>query len=463
MSEMDTPTTPNAAAVQRTLARFSFASGRVRLRTLILLRWLAVAGQTAAVLGIHYIAGFTLPLVYCLLVIGASAAMNLIVSVRFPFAKRLSNREAALYLGFDLAQLFALLLLTGGLENPFVILFLAPIAISAASLDLKSTMALGAFAFVCVTVLAFVHLPLPWHNAPPLEVPELYVAGTWVALVLGLGFTAVYAWRISSEAERMSMALEATRSALAREQHLASLGGLAAAAAHELGTPLATIALVAKELEREIGPDSPLAEDAALLGSQAARCREILTRLSRQPGEGDEHFSQTTLGALLDEIAAPNLGFGVEIAITLTPPTGADDQDEPIIRRQPEIIHSLHNLVENAVDFAHSKVQITASWTAESLVLRIRDDGPGIAAEVLAQLGEPYVSTRRQDDVEAEPGDAVGLGLGFFIAKTLLERTGAKVHAHNPARGGAEVEVTWPRGRIEAVQPPPGPSEQLGE
>ena len=462
MSEMDTPTTPNAAAVQRTLARFSFASGRVRLRTLILLRWLAVAGQTAAVLGIHYIAGFTLPLVYCLLVIGASAAMNLIVSVRFPFAKRLSNREAALYLGFDLAQLFALLLLTGGLENPFVILFLAPIAISAASLDLKSTMALGAFAFVCVTVLAFVHLPLPWHNAPPLEVPELYVAGTWVALVLGLGFTAVYAWRISSEAERMSMALEATRSALAREQHLASLGGLAAAA-HELGTPLATIALVAKELEREIGPDSPLAEDAALLGSQAARCREILTRLSRQPGEGDEHFSQTTLGALLDEIAAPNLGFGVEIAITLTPPTGADDQDEPIIRRQPEIIHSLHNLVENAVDFAHSKVQITASWTAESLVLRIRDDGPGIAAEVLAQLGEPYVSTRRQDDVEAEPGDAVGLGLGFFIAKTLLERTGAKVHAHNPARGGAEVEVTWPRGRIEAVQPPPGPSEQLGE
>lgn len=457
MSEMDTP------KAQEPPTRFSFTSGRVRLRTLILLRWLAVAGQTAAVLGIHFVAGFELPLIYCLIVIGASAGLNLIVSVRFPFAKRLSNREAALYLGFDIAQLFALLLLTGGLENPFVILFLAPVAISGASLDLRSTAALGAFAFVCVTVLALVHLPLPWHNAPPLEVPELYVAGTWVALVLGLGFTAVYAWRISSEAERMSMALEATRAALAREHHLASLGGLAAAAAHELGTPLATIALVAKELEREIGPDSPLAEDAALLGSQAARCREILTRLSRQPNEGDDHFTQTTLGALLDEIAAPNLGFGVEVVITLTPPTGPDDQDEPVIRRQPEIIHSIHNLVENAVDFARTKVQITASWTAEALVLRIRDDGPGIAAEVLAQLGEPYVSTRRQDDVEAEPSDAVGLGLGFFIAKTLLERTGAKVHAHNPARGGAEVEVIWPRGRIEALPPAPEHGEVAGE
>lgn len=457
MSEMDTP------KAQEPLSRFSFTSGRVRLRTLILLRWLAVAGQTAAVLGIHFIAGFELPLIYCLVVISASAALNLVVSVRFPFAKRLSNREAALYLGFDIAQLFALLLLTGGLENPFAILFLAPVAISGASLDLRSTVALGAFAFVCVTVLALVHLPLPWHNAPPLEVPALYVVGTWVALVLGLGFTAIYAWRISSEAERMSMALEATRAALAREHHLASLGGLAAAAAHELGTPLATIALVAKELEREIGPDSPLAEDAALLGSQAARCREILTRLSRQPDDNDDPFTQTTLGALLDEIAAPNLGFGVEVEIALTPPTGPDDQDEPVIRRQPEVIHSLHNLVENAVDFARTKVQITASWTREVLVLRIRDDGPGIAAEVLAQLGEPYVSTRRQDDVEAEPGDAVGLGLGFFIAKTLLERTGAKVHAHNPTRGGAEVEVTWPRGRIEALPPAPEHGEEPGE
>ena len=442
MSELDTPATSNSP-------RFSPASGRVRLRTLILLRWLAVGGQTAAVLGIHFVAGFELPLIACLIVIGASAALNLVVSVRFPFAKRLSNREAAWYLGFDLVQLFALLLLTGGLENPFAILFLAPVAISATSLDLKSTMALGVLAFICVSVLAFTHLPLPWHEAPRLDLPPLYVSGTWVALVLGLGFTAVYAWRISSESARMSMALEATRAALAREQHLASLGGLAAAAAHELGTPLATIALVAKELERETEPDSPMAEDVALLSSQAARCREILTRLSRQPGEGDAHLARAPLGALLDEVATASLGFGVEVETLLRPPDDPNQVKEPVIRRQPEIIHGLHNLVENAVDFAKAQVTISAEWTADTITVRICDDGPGIAAEILSQLGEPYVSTRGIEDIGEDPEEAVGMGLGFFIAKTLLERSGAHVRPHNLPGGGAEIEVSWPRERVE--------------
>ncbi len=443
MSDLDTPSNDSSLPLAR-------ATGRVRLRTLVLLRWLAVAGQTVAVLGVHFVAGFALPLVACLVVIGASAALNIAVSVRFPFAKRLSNREAALYLGFDLVQLFALLLLTGGLQNPFAILFLAPVAISAASLDLKTTVALGALAFLCVTVLAFYHLPLPWAASTPPDLPVLYVAGIWVALVLGLGFTAVYAWRISSEAERMSMALEATRAALAREHHLASLGGLAAAAAHELGTPLATIALVSKELEREVDRKSALAEDVMLISSQAARCREILTRLSRQPGDGHDHMAEAPLGALLDEVAAPNLGLGVDVKVILTPPTDERAGAEPLIKRQPEIIHGLHNLVENAVDFARAHVTVTASWTADHVRVRIRDDGPGIAAEILAQLGEPYVSSRRREEVGADPEEAIGMGLGFFIAKTLLERTGAKLAARNPGEGGAEVEVVWPRARIKA-------------
>ena len=438
MTDLDTLSTPDGLRIAPGL-------GRVRLRTLVLLRWLAIGGQTAAVLGVEFLAGFALPLVACLIVIGASAAMNLVVSVRFPFAKRLSNREAALYLGFDLVQLFALLLLTGGLENPFSILFLAPVAISAASLDLKATIGLGVLALICVSVLAFYHLPLPWAQTAPLDLPSLYVAGLWAALVLGLGFTAVYAWRISSEAERMSTALEATRAALAREHHLASLGGLAAAAAHELGTPLATIALVAKELEREAASNTALAEDVALLNSQAARCRDILARLSHQPGSGGEHMTTAPLGALLDEVAAPNLGFGVEIKVEVA----ADASEEPVVRRLPEIIHGLHNLVENAVDFAASRVIIAASWSEDAMEVAIRDDGPGILPEVLTQLGEPYVSTRRREDLGADPEEAIGMGLGFFIAKTLLERSGAKVVPGNNSHGGAEIKVIWPRGRVE--------------
>lgn len=427
-------------------------AGRVRLRTLVILRWLAIAGQVVAVLGVHFGAGFTLPLIPCLAVIGASAAMNIAVSVYFPFARRLTNMEAALYLGFDLVQLFAMLLLTGGLENPFAILFLAPVAISAASLDLKATVALVVLGFICVTILAFIHVPLPWHPDVPLILPPLYVGGTWAALVLGLFFTAGYSWRIASEGARMSTALEAARVALDKEHRMASLGGLAAAAAHELGTPLATIALVAKEIEREIGADHPLTEDVALLRSQAQRCRDILGELSRRPNTSDDHMARTPLGALLDEVAVPNQGFGgvdVEIVVTAL----EEGLPEPVIQRAPEVIHGLHNLVENAVDFAKTKVTVTGKWDGKEIGVWIRDDGPGFAAEILAQLGEPYVSTRRREDRDPDAPDdeAYGMGLGFFIAKTLLESTGARVKPRNPEGGGAEVRVLWPRRRIEAA------------
>jgi len=430
-------------------------STRVRLRTLVRLRWLAVVGQVFAVLGVFYGLEFELPLLACLLVVGASAGLNLLVTWRFPSAKRLSNREAAIYLGFDLVQLFALLLLTGGIENPFSLLFLAPVAISAASLDLVPTLALGLLSFICVTVLSFFHLPLPWHPDQPLYLPPLYVGGMWSALVLGLGFTAAYAWRIATEAARMSAALEATRAALARENRLAALGGLAAAAAHELGTPLATIALVAKELEREVDPDSPFAEDVKLLRSQAVRCREILGELSRRPGEGDAMTSHATLGALLEEIITPHREFGVAVEIEM-PGRSLEESEkdpEPKLWRQPEIIHGLGNLVENAVDFAQTKVTVKGQWSDTQVAVAIQDDGPGFAPEVMAELGEPYVSTRRAENLEAgaDPDEAIGMGLGFFIAKNLLERTGATLQVRNLAQGGAEITLTWPRSRVEMI------------
>ncbi len=416
------------------------------------LRWLAVTGQTLAVVGVFFGLGFSLPLLPCLVAIATSAVLNILVSFRFPTSKRISNREAALYLGFDLMQLFALLMFTGGIENPFTILFIAPVTISATSLDVKSTAALGVLAFILVTVLTVFHLPLPWYPDVVLTFPPLYLAGIWTALVLGIGFSAIYAWRIAYEAARMARALEATRSALAREHQLAALGGLAAAAAHELGTPLATIALVAKELEREIGEASPYAEDVALLHAQVARCRDIMSELSRRPGEGDAMVTQVEMGVLLDEVAAPHQGFGIEIAIDLKTTSEA----EPYVRRLPELVHGLRNLVENAVDFANVKVVVEGSWTDKEIALTIRDDGPGFAPEVLAELGEPFISTRPAPPpgmaADADPDEAIGMGLGFFIAKTLLERTGARIEVDNPESGGARIQIVWRRMDIEATR-----------
>ncbi len=458
MSSIDSPsfssTTRVAFSGHTVDGTQSAVPGRVRLRTLVRLRWLAVAGQTLAVLGVYFGAGFSLPLWACLAVISASAVLNVVVSIRFPVSRRLSNREAAFYLGFDLVQLFALLLLTGGITNPFSLLFLAPVAISATSLDIRSTIALGALSFVSITVLALYHLPLPWPADTPLELQGLYVWGLWAALVLGLGFTAGYAWRIATEDMRMRDALEATRAALARENRLAALGGLAAAAAHELGTPLATIALVAKELEREVADDSPFAEDIKLLRTQATRCREILGELSRRPGEGDAMTSFARCGALLEEIVTPHRGFGIEIEVRCPGTDGFENAEGPKVWRHPEIIHGLGNLVENAVDFAKSKVVAEARWGTDTLSVVIKDDGPGFAPEIMAELGEPYVSTRRAENLaeDADPDEAIGMGLGFFIAKNLLERTGAHLDVQNVDDGGAEITVTWPRGGVEVLE-----------
>lgn len=433
-------------------------TGRIRLRTLTTLRWMAVGGQSTALLIVYLILGFDLPLLECLAVIAASMLVNLYASWRKRHVKWLSAAQARFYLAFDLVQLFALLFLTGGIGNPFALFFLAPVTISASTLGLRSTLILGGLSFACLTVLSLLHRPLPWVAGETLILPDIYVLGIWVALTIGLLFTALYAWRISRETERMRAAMDATSQVLAREQRLAALGALAAAAAHELGTPLATIALVARELERDMGSDTPYAEDLVLLRSQADRCREILSRLSERPGQGDAVHERADLGALLEEVVAPHREFGVCISVHLRG-TGDEPGREPVIWRRPEVLYGLRNLVENAVDFARARVSVDASWTSRRIELRISDDGPGFAPEIMDKLGEPYVTTRPARrgagaDDERDPSPH-GMGLGFFIAKTLLEQTGGQVTFRNlaegavpGARGGASVTVSWPREAI---------------
>src|ERR1051326_4567565 len=390
----------------------------VRLDTLVRLRWIAVAGQTAAVLIVHYVFDFKLPLPACLLVIACSAALNLALRLLFRPVQRLQPHRAAYLLGFDIVQLAVLLFLTGGVENPFVFLFLGPALISATALPPRMTLMLGGLAAACATALVFFHLPLPWVSDAPFELPPIYRLGMWFSLLVALGVIGAYAWQIAEEARLLADALAATELVLAREQHLSQLDGLAAAAAHELGTPLSTIAVVVRELERALEPASPHAEDVKLLREQAQRCREILAKLT-QLSASNEPFDRSKLSTLIEEVVAPHRNFGVAIHVTL-PERRAS---EPVGEHNPAIIYGLGNLVENAVDFARAKVEVAAHWSDGEVAIAIADDGPGFPPEILDRIGEPYLTGRGRASA-AEGGEVSGLGLRGVFAKTPLARPG---------------------------------------
>src|SRR5262245_33117116 len=450
--------TQDSAAQQShadSILQSALGPARVRLGTLNNLRWLAVVGQTVAVLIVALLLRFNFPILEAAIVVGASAMLNVVLSIAYPSSKRLTVREATAFLAYDITQLAVLLFLTGGIENPFALLFLAPVVVSAATLNVASTLFLGALAVSAITLLAFLHIPLPWREGTPFDLPDLYQLGIWVSLLLGIGFSSIYARRIASEATRMSAALSATQLALAREHRLAALGGLAAAAAHELGTPLGTIAVVARELEHELA-SNPHADDFRLLRAEAERCRAILTRLAQPEDAVLGRAERLPLGALLDDIAAPHRGVDVAVVIDIQP------GPPPKVWRMPALLHGIGNLVENATDFATSEVRLRAGWDDKELVIEVMDDGPGFAAEIFEQIGEPYVTSRPSASRAAAPkqtgssdyGKQEGMGLGFFIAKTLIEQTGGTVVAGNRSRGGAIVTARWPRGAIDGEEQP---------
>lgn len=274
--------------------------------------------------------------------------------------------------------------------------------------------------------------------------PMLYVVGMWFSVLLGLAFIGVYAWRVAEEARLLSNALAATELVLAREQHLSQLDGLAAAAAHELGTPLATIALVAKELEVAAPQQGDFVDDIRLLRSQVERCREILGKLASLGNDDETPFARMPLPLLIEEIAAPHRDFGIAISAHFDGP----EEEAPAATRNAGMLYGLGNIVENAVDFAKSRVTIVAAWDTKIVTLTVSDDGPGFPAEIIGRLGDPYI-TRRRPRAPGQPGG--GLGLGFFIAKTLLERSGAAIALANRAApdSGAIVRLEWPREAFE--------------
>jgi len=417
-------------------------AGRLRLRTLVYIRWFAIVGQLVSLAVVRYGLGFDFPIGWTLLPIAASAGLNVFLTARLPLGVRLGDRAAVLYLAYDVLQLSVLLFLTGGLQNPFSVLILAPVIVSATVLTRASTVVLGLVSAAAITVLALWHLPFPWAGAR-FVLPQIYLLGIWEALLLGIVFIGAYVGSVSGEARQMSDALAATQMTLAREQRLSALGGLAAAAAHELGSPLSTIAVVAKEMKREVEPGTPIAEDVDLLIEQSDRCRDILAGLSLRPEtDPGDPFARIPISALAEAAAEPHTGGPIEIRI-LSPDAKGERGGEPIVTRSPEALHGLGSLIENATQFARVAVEVEIDWDETDATIRVRDDGPGFAANVRDRLGEPYVSSR---------DDQGHMGLGVFIATTLLRRTGAELRFANAPGGGAEVEVRWNRATMAAEE-----------
>lgn len=413
----------------------------VRLQTLVVLRWIAILGQISAIVVAQRLFGLDLNLGLCLLAIGASVAANLLAIAVYPRAKRLSEAEVAGMLAFDMLQLALLIFLTGGLNNPFALLIIAPVAIAAMTLSARAAAGIALLAVVLATCLLFWHFPLQTLEGAVMRMPRIFAYGFLVAIVIGVLFLSVYASRVTGEMQTLSKALAATQLALSREQKLTDLGGVVAAAAHELGTPLATIKIASSELLEELHDNPNLQDDAILIRDQADRCRDILSSMGRA-GKDDLHVHHAPISAVIRESAEPHADRGKKLHYEIDGPdaTGAR---QPTIDRRPEIIHGLRNLIQNAVDFARANVWIDVFWNDEQLVVRIVDDGPGYSSTVVSQIGEPYMIRRKRDSrLRYE-----GMGLGLFIAKTLLERTGA--------------ELSFSNGREHAA-PDNGPGERTG-
>ncbi|HCO55449.1 ActS/PrrB/RegB family redox-sensitive histidine kinase [Pelagibacterium nitratireducens] len=418
----------------------------MRLETLVLLRWLAISGQLITVVVVRYGLGYDVPLGACLLLIALSVLVNAGLLIRYGPGHRPSTRLAFLQLAYDSLQLGGLLYLTGGLGNPFAILLLAPVSVSASTLASRETIWVGTLVIAIASALALFHMPLPWIEGVSFEPPRIYLTGVWIAILCAVGFVAGYTNKVAHEARQLVDALTITELALSRQQQLSALDGLAAAAAHELGTPLATIALAAKEIRRDHG-EGELAEDLDLIMDQVARCRAILGKLRNLRPSGSDLFDSATLSDIVAELAKAHEGPALVEGKSINLAQTRAEQDEPVIARNVALLYGLGNLIENAVQFAKVEVTIRAVWDGRRVMIAIMDDGPGFPPDLLSRLGEPYLTTRTKDRFDPrQPDGGGGLGLGVFIAKTLLERTGATLKFFNArANGHACVEISWPR------------------
>ncbi|CAN1570706.1 BaeS Signal transduction histidine kinase [Rhabdaerophilaceae bacterium] len=423
----------------------------LRLETLLRLRWFMVGAQAILIAFAQLALGLDLPLGQLAMVLGAAIVLNTMLQLRTVSPHRMEESAAFVLLGADILQLGALFYFTGGVANPFALFFLAPVLFSATALPRQRTIALGALAMATSTLILPFHEPLRMASGDDIVLPRDYATWVWIALQGGIIFIGTYAWRVAEEARQLVQALATTELVMERERRLSALDGLAAAAAHELGTPLATIAIVAGELLRSDLRDDNLKADILLIKEQSARCRQILAQIPTL-GEPDEApFRMLGVSDLVAEVAQNVKDRGAPVLISSEGP-----QPEPRCLRNPGLLYGLGNIVQNAAEFARSEVQIAVRWDAERVTITISDDGPGIPDAILVRLGEPYVTSRPWSASKREARESMhaggGMGLGLFIARVLLERNGAELEIGNRKSpdAGATICLTWPRNLFEA-------------
>jgi len=402
--------------------------------TLTILRYIAIFGQFIAVNIVFFYLNLKFPLKESYIIIFIGLLTNLFLQFKVK-VNQLKDTYASLFLLYDLFQLSALLFLTGGILNPFSILMIIPAIVSSTFLSMGTTIILGLITSFLLFVISFTHFPLPGLDSNIFAVPNYYTIGILISILIGLIFLSYFGIRFAGETKKRSEALNKLQEVISKEYELESLGGQAAAAAHSLGTPLATISVVAKELKKEIGDNKEYSKDIDLLISQTKRCSEILKKISKKQIEEDNFLSSIKLEDLLQEIIdsfKETSSKHIDLIVN-------NDTNKIAIRRTPEMIYGLRNFVGNAVKFSKSKVIISLRSDKEIIEIKINDDGPGIPEDIIQKIGEPYIKSRSK-----ELSSNSGLGLGSFLGKTLLERQGAKLlFKKNSELGGALVILTW--------------------
>ena len=403
-------------------------------KTLVNLRWIAIIGQLIAINFVYFFLTLDLPIIETHIIILAGFITNIILQFKVK-TNQLKDFYSALFLFYDLLQLSVLLYLTGGIVNPFSLLIIVPTIISSSFLSMGTTIILGTLTISSLFFLKEYYKILPGLDTYSFIFPEYYLVGVLVSIIIGLVFLSYFGIRFSGETKKRSEALDKLQEVMAKEYELDSLGGLAAAAAHSLGTPLATISVVAKELKKEIGDRSKYSKDLDLLISQAKRCSNILKQISKKEISDDQFINLTKAEDLLEEIII-SFEDNTDKKITLAE---SEDKNKINIKRSPEIVYGLRNFIGNAVKFADKEVQITLTSDDHALVLMVNDDGPGFAEDIIDLIGEPYLKSKSK-----KTNSKSGLGLGIFLGKTLLERKKAQLTFFNKNDlKGASVKISW--------------------
>ena len=403
-------------------------------KTLVILRWIAITGQLTAINLVYFYLKLDFPVVIAHVILFFAFLTNFYLHFGIR-SSVLKDFYASIFLFYDLAQLTALLYLTGGISNPFSILMIIPTIVSSTFLSMGTTIILGLLTIIFLFLLTIFHYPLPGIHDHSITFPKLYLTGYFLAIIVGLIFLSYFGIRFSGESKRRSDAINKVQQVIAKEYELESLGGQAAAAAHSLGTPLATISVVASELKKELGEKNEHSKDIDLLISQTKRCGEILKKISKKQIKDDEFFSKTKLEDLLSELIS---SFKETSSKHIKLQT-EHDKNKISFQRSPEIIYGLRNFIGNAVKFSKTKVEIILSSNKKDIEILIKDDGPGFPADVIEILGEPYIKSK-----SPEINDNAGTGLGTFLGKTLLERSGAKLSFLNDKNNkGALVKISW--------------------